>query len=74
MAGDTERRAQVLELIEEGTKVLARFIEREHYEPESAWESVVELEEITGRLRELCPPKPFFSRKDNASARAEGES
>jgi hypothetical protein len=51
---------QVITLIEEAHDLLERFIEREHQDPDGAWESVIELQELTGRLRRLRPPRTFL--------------
>lgn len=62
MAAIRDDLAQVIELIDEAHILLKRFVEREHCAPEIAWESVVELQELTGRLRQLRPPKVFYPR------------
>jgi hypothetical protein len=62
MAAIRDDLTQVIELIGEAHILLERFIEREHYSPDIAWESVVELQELTERLRQLRPPRVFYPR------------
>ena len=62
MAAMRDDLAQVIELIDEAHILLERFIEREHCAPDIAWESVVELQELTERLRQLRPPRVFYPR------------